>query len=585
MSKTTNLWYLTPWTLALLSVAMPTLAKETVTARIQFGQSITVQGKGAVAKAGVVTISKAGVYQLSGTTRNARVVVDSADKNAITLVLNNLDLSSEVAPIEIIHAEEVVLSLPAGSKNQVADTAGARCAATDNELNAAIYSREDVTITGAGSLTVQGRCHHGVLSKDSLKIQGGTLLVTALKDGLRGKDAVHIKAGNITVNAGSDGVIASNDSDANKGRVVIDGGVLHVTAAHDAVQAASNVLIHGGTLKLTAGGGAAQATPKTEWGRGSRFAQNATQDAPSVQGLKAGADIVISAGKLNIDAAGDALNAKQQIHIEGGELHIAAGDDALHADQALSIQGGNVDIERSYEGVESRTSITLTGGIVRVRSSDDGINVASGGGFGWGPMRGPSSDGTPSFVMSGGYVSVESGGDGIDINASAAMTGGTLVVNGPTSNMNGPLDYDGSFQVSGGTLIASGSAGMAQAPGNFSTQYSVSVYLSSMVESGTPLRIVDERGNAVLNVAPLKPYQSLVLSSPELKQGQTYIVYAGGEFTGQATDGVYTKAADYEMGEELGRFTVTDTVSYVGGGSRGLGGWGGRGGGRGMGGR
>lgn len=43
------------------------------------------------------------------------------------------------------------------------------------------------------------------------------------------------------------------------------------------------------------------------------------------------------------------------------------------------------------------------------------------------------------------------------------MTGGTVLVDGPTSNGDGALDYDHTATITGGTLVAAGSSGMVQA--------------------------------------------------------------------------------------------------------------------------
>ena len=65
--------------------------------------------------------------------------------------------------------------------------------------------------------------------------------------------------------------------------------------------------------------------------------------------------------------------------------------------------------------------------------------------------------------INGGYLVVDSVGDSIDSNGNVEVTGGVLLVSGPTSDGNGAFDYDGSATVSGGTVLMVGSAGMAKA--------------------------------------------------------------------------------------------------------------------------
>src|SRR5690606_36740362 len=123
---------------------------------------------------------------------------------------------------------------------------------------------------------------------------------------------------------------------------------------------------------------------------------------------------------------------------------------------------------------------------------------------------------------------------------SIEMTGGVVIVNGPTANNNGALDYDGTFSITGGTLIAVGSAGMPAAPGQTSSQYSVLVAFDAVQEAGTLVHLQTSAGEDVVTFAPEKPYQSIVFSSPDLAEGAGYDVYTGGSAGGTATDGLYT---------------------------------------------
>jgi hypothetical protein len=154
------------------------------------------------------------------------------------------------------------------------------------------------------------------------------------------------------------------------------------------------------------------------------------------------------------------------------------------------------------------------------------------------------------------------------------MTSGTVIVNGPTNDGNGALDYLGAFDISGGYLVAVGSSGMAQAPSTTSTQHSVIYNFASPQASGTMVHIETESGQDVLTFVPTKEYQSVVLSSPELENGTAYVVYAGGSSSGIATDGLYS-GGSYAAGTQVTSFTITGMVT---GESTGWGGF--RGGGR-----
>ena len=144
-----------------------------------------------------------------------------------------------------------------------------------------------------------------------------------------------------------------------------------------------------------------------------------------------------------------------------------------------------------------------------------------------------------------------------------------MIVNGPTNDGNGALDYLGSFTMDGGFLLAVGSAGMAQAPGSASAQYSVMVTLSASQPAGTMIHIGTEDGKDILTFVPEKAYQSIVLSSPALANGETYLVYTGGSATGTETDGLYS-GGTYTPGTQVTSFTISGIVTTAGSGSTGF---------------
>jgi hypothetical protein len=156
------------------------------------------------------------------------------------------------------------------------------------------------------------------------------------------------------------------------------------------------------------------------------------------------------------------------------------------------------------------------------------------------------------------------------------MNDGVVLVNGPTGNGDGAIDYDGTFTMNGGYLVAAGSSGMAQAPSSSSTQYSVLVNLSSAQSAGTLFHIQTQAGDEVLTFVPTKTYQSVAFSSPELANGTTYEVYTGGRSTGTITDGLYA-GGTYTPGAQVASFTISSMVTVVGSPGGGPGGPGGRG--------
>jgi len=275
---------------------------------------------------------------------------------------------------------------------------------------------------------------------------------------------------------------------------------------------------------------------------------NANQTADSAKGLKAGVDLTITGGTIQISSLDDAVHSNDSITISGGDLTLASGDDGIHADAALTINGGDLEITECYEGLESAV-ITINDGTIRLTASDDGINASSGsGGY---------------VYINGGYLFINAGGDGLDSNGPVEMTAGVVIVNGPTNNGNGALDYMGSFNISGGYLVAVGSVGMAEAPSTTSTQYSAIFSLASAQAGGTTVHIESASGEAILSFVPTKVYQSVVLSSPELENGETYVVYVGGSSSGTVTDGLYS-GGSYSGGTQVTSFTISGMVTGSG---------------------
>jgi hypothetical protein len=477
----------------------------------------------------------------------------------VRLVLNGVNISSSTsAPVYVQDAKKVIIQLADNTLNTLNDAKNYVYAAGTDEPNAALFSKADLTIYGGGSLSVTGNFNDGITSKDGLIIASGTINVSAVDDGIRGKDYLVVKDGAITVNTQGDGMKSDNDSDVTKGWISIAKGTFAINAGGDAINAQTDILITGGDYQLKTGGGS-----------GSR-----PSDSTSEKGIKGSVSVVINGGTFQLDTADDAVHSNGSITINGGNFIIATGDDGLHADAALTINGGDIQITQSYEGIESEV-ITLNNGTIHLVSSDDGVNGASGQSSSGGPgaRRGPGGGGQDAstytgkvfLYIHGGYLYVDAQGDGIDINGAVEMTDGVVLVNGPTQQNNGALDYDAYFKMSGGFFVAAGSSGMAMAPGQNSSQSSVLVYLTNKQAAGTLFHIQNSAGEDILTFAPARDYQSVAFSSSGLVNGQSYTVSTGGSSTGTPKDGLY-QGGNYSGGTQSADFSISSTVTTVGSG-------------------
>ncbi len=544
-----------------------------------FSDTIDGYGEGIVINKNIVTITSAGTYIISGTINNGRIIVDTKEDQPVRLVLNGADITCmESAPIYISSAEKAVLILPEGTNNNITD--GKNYVVGNDETDepdSAIFSKSDLTINGTGSLTINANYKNAITSKDELKIMSGNITLNSAGDGIKGRDFVAIRDGIVNINAKEDGIKSNNDEDAEKGFVLIEGGSVNIIALEDGIQAETDISIKTAAINITSGGGYSNGETKADqqsgrggFGRGFGFdpsasslegssGRSASQDSTSEdstddetiskKGLKAADSITIESGKLEIDSADDSIHSNNIICLNGGTVSLNSGDDGLHADTAIYINNGDISVLKSYEGMES-ANITINNGNVLVCSSDDGINVSGG-------------TNSNSLQINGGNVSVDAQGDGLDANGSIYITNGTVVVNGPTENNNGALDYDGTFKMTGGFLVAAGSSGMAQAPDESSTQNSAMIFFSQVMPAGIPVRITSDDGKELLTFKPSKDYQTIVVNSPELKKGTTYTIYYGGSSSGNEKNGL-SEGGSFSGGTKYESFTVTDLLTTVG---------------------
>lgn len=211
----------------------------------------------------VITITSGGTYIISGTLTEGQLVVD-ADDEKVQLVLDNADITCATsAAIYVKSAGKTFITLAEGSENILMNTAEFE-AIDDNNIDAVIFSKDDLALNGSGTLTINSENGHGIVSKDDLKITGGTYNITAASHALSGKDSVRIAAGTFNLVSGKDGIHSENADDSSKGYVYIAGGEFTVDSTGDGIDASNIVQIDDGTFDITAGGGVENSTKTHE---------------------------------------------------------------------------------------------------------------------------------------------------------------------------------------------------------------------------------------------------------------------------------------------------------------------------------
>ena len=509
---------------------------------------------------GAVTITEEATYIISGALTDGMLIVQAPDTAKLQLVFDGVSITSRTsAALYIAEADKVFVTLAEGTVNTL-ENGGSFTAIDDSNIDGALFSKQDLTLNGAGSLTVTSPAGHGIVCKDDLVITGGNYVVRSASHGLDANDSVRITNATLSVDAGKDAIHAENTEDAALGFIYISGGTIQAEAEGDGIAAGAYMQIADGTLNLLVGGGSANGEKEQSdsfggfmgGGRpggmppGGRQADTAitAEAGTSMKGLKTASSMLISGGNITINSADDAVHSDVSITINGGTFAVASGDDAIHAEDTLTITAGDIDISESYEGLEA-LHIDVKGGHIRLKASDDGLNAAGGtdqsgitggrdGMFGGGPGGmgggrpgggGMSANSNGSVRISGGILYIHSSGDGIDANGTLEISGGYTTVVGPTQGDTATLDYDKSATISGGTFIGTGASGMAQTFSD-STQGVVAVSTGNQ-SAGTTIVLKDKKGNVIVEHTPELNFAVVILSSPDITKGETYTITVG----------------------------------------------------------
>ncbi|MBQ6502848.1 MAG: carbohydrate-binding domain-containing protein [Flexilinea sp.] len=442
------------------------------------GESASVSGNGAYVNNGSVVITNAGKYLLSGTLTDGNISVDAYISSKVWLLLDGVNItSSDNAAIRVEEADKVFLTLAEGSENFLSTGETFSDTAIADGTNGAIYAHDDLTINGTGALTIVSGYKHGIDANDDLIITGGTINITAPLDGLHANDSLRIMNADLTIDAGDDGLMVAKEN-----------GYLH-----------------------------------------------------------------IESGTINIKADGDAIHTAGDITIDSGSIALSAGDDGIHSDTNVLINDGVLLISECYEGIEAVT-IDIAGGDITIYPSDDGLNANGGsdmfgmpGGFGPGALGQNTETATPTPTVetqeddstwvriSGGNLTIINenarDADGIDSNGDLIITGGTIRVSLPGGGTNNAIDYGsesgGKATISGGNLVAAGGSMMSENFDESSEQPVIMYNLTETVEGGTEVLVLDAEGNEILSYTPPQSFNSIFLSCPEMKVGETYTVIIG----------------------------------------------------------
>ncbi|MBQ6266289.1 MAG: carbohydrate-binding domain-containing protein [Clostridia bacterium] len=296
-----------------------------------------------------VTITGAGTFILTGSLSDGSILVDADKEDKVQLVLSGVHISSaDYAAVYVKQADKVFVTLADGTENTLSN-GGAYTQRDDNDVDAVIFSKDDLTFNGTGTLTISASAGHGIVGKDDVKFAGGSYTVTAAEHAIRANDLIAVAAGMLSLQAGEDGLHAENSEDETRGNIRILDGEITVRCKDDAVHANTLLQIDGGNL-----------------------------DLKGAEGLE-GTYVRINAGDIFISASDDGINAGRKssayvptVEINGGEVTIVMGEgdtDGVDSNGNLIITGGTIDVTANssfdYDGTAE-----YTGGVVIVNGKE-----------------------------------------------------------------------------------------------------------------------------------------------------------------------------------------------------------------------
>lgn len=226
----------------------------------------------------VVHITKPGTYVLSGELPKGQIAIDlgedaeSDPEAVVTLILNGVDISCEVAPAVMFYNVYECGSTDeeAASKDVDTQAAGANVLIADGTVNnvtgshvARIY--KSVELNEAGTEVVKSKKLHkydgAFYSKMSMNVNGdeegtGILNIYADNEGLDTELHLTINGGNINIWSGNDGINTNEDGISV---TTINGGTLTIevtgeTGEGDGIDSNGWIVINGGTVISSACG-------------------------------------------------------------------------------------------------------------------------------------------------------------------------------------------------------------------------------------------------------------------------------------------------------------------------------------------
>ena len=307
----------------------------------------------------VITISKAGNYTVSGSSENAQIIIDASDDDEVSLTLSDLSLSCETsAPIYVKKAKQLTVTLEDGSTNYLSTT-DEFVAIDDNNIDGVIFSKDDLILTGSGSLEIDSPYGHGIVTKDELTVEDGTYTMTCKKHGLSGKDGIRIVNGTFTLSTQKDGIHTDGD-------LTIENGDINILESLEGLEGQTITILDGNIDIVSSDDGinAAGASDSSNSQSSDNF-ENQKGNTPQPPQNN-------SDGQQPPELPDNQQQGMEPPTDNGNEFGGNAGGFDMDTDESCSliISGGNIHINAGGDGIDSNGTFTMTGGTVFVEGPE-----------------------------------------------------------------------------------------------------------------------------------------------------------------------------------------------------------------------
>lgn len=423
------------------------------------------------------TITAAGVYHVKGSTKYQLIIEDNSSSN-IHLVLDNVTMTNDAnAPIYVKKSEKVVLHLL--GENNIEATYTSEVIDGEDSINGAIFSKDDLTITGTGTLNVSSKLH-GIVCKDDLKMIMGTINIKATKRGIDANDSFRMRDGNLNITSyGSVGIKLKSKKDDSF--LYVEGGKIDITSYDEGIDLDYNVEATG-YIKFVSG----------------EIIINSGNDTNEAKAIKCASNIIITGGKFSLNSTDDGFHSVGSISIKNTNIQVTSLDDCIHSDDSIIVTSGNI-ILNGHEGLEA-DKVYVNNGNIYMDANDDGINASS------------------VVEINGGYIDITLGTgdvDGIDSNGTYLQTGGVVVSRIPEVTITGcgAVDATKGVTFTGGTFIGVGS---------FTTVSTVKTSLSMVSFSDTFEAGTYKIKGTDISFELKESYDKITIVSDLFKSGSSY---------------------------------------------------------------